>query len=111
MNKLPFNAAYAPFKSTKVNRPAHSYDQSKIRWTVFDSSSVEILQNKMREMYWDGVKWETAHILLTLSEWQQPEFAYVQLKDEYEGSMHGFDTFVDQVSQSSRDFAFRCRTL
>jgi soluble cytochrome b562 len=58
-------------------------------------------------MYWNGVSREMAHILLTLRKWQQPEYASVVLSDETDDFIHGFDTFMDQVSESARDFAAR----
>jgi hypothetical protein len=58
-------------------------------------------------MYWNGVKREIAYILLTLRKWQQPEYASMILGDETDDFIHGFDTFVDQVSENARDFAAR----
>lgn len=58
-------------------------------------------------MYWNGVKRELAHILLTLRKWQQPEYASTILSDETDNFIHGFDTFIDQVSETSREFAAR----
>lgn len=59
-------------------------------------------------MYWNGVKRELAHILLTLRKWQQPEYAFKILSDGRDDFIHGFDTFIDQVSETSREFAAGC---
>lgn len=67
----------------------------------------EHLLAQLRSMYWDGVKREMAHILLTLKKWQQPEYASISLSDEADDFVHGFDTFTDQVNGSSRDVAAR----
>lgn len=61
----------------------------------------------MRDMYWTGVKHELSLILLTLKEWQRPRYASIMLNDETDLSIHGYDTFIDQINQSSRDFAER----
>jgi hypothetical protein len=58
-------------------------------------------------MYWAGVKRELGHIILTLKKWQTSEYASTILVDEEDDFLHGFDTFVDQVSETSRGFAER----
>jgi soluble cytochrome b562 len=65
----------------------------------------------MQTMYWNGVKRELAHILLTLRKWQQPKYASTILSDETDDFIHGFDTFIDQVSETAREFADRYGTL
>ncbi|KAI9765544.1 MAG: hypothetical protein M1839_005486 [Geoglossum umbratile] len=67
----------------------------------------ENLMVRMREMYWAGVKHEMALILLTLREWQRPKYASIILQDENDSDIHGYDTFVDQVNEDSREFAER----
>jgi hypothetical protein len=84
-----------------------SYDLQyvpKIPWHELDSTEKNLLA-ELRSMYWAGVKREMAYILLTLREWQQPKYASVVLNDEKDKFVHGFDTFIDQVSQPSRKFA------
>ena len=72
----------------------------------------EHIYRKLREMYWKGVKTELAHIVLTLKKWQQTEYEKILLADEQDDFIHGFDTFVDQVTHSSREFARRhCEKL
>ena len=70
-------------------------------------SSQEHLHGYLRDMYWTGVKHEILLILLTLKEWQLPKYDSVVLQDEVELSIHGYDTFIDQINKSSRDFAER----
>jgi hypothetical protein len=65
------------------------------------------LHRKLQEMYWDGVKRELKHIVLTLKKWQLPEYASTLLPDENDHFIHGYDTFLDQVSQSTWKFAQR----
>jgi hypothetical protein len=68
--------------------------------------AVVYLQREMMAMYWAGVKRELPHILLTLRKWQtRPEYRDAVLADEQDTLIHGFDTFLDQVSHSSRTHA------
>lgn len=71
-------------------RPAHSH-----------------LLSELQNMYWDGVERELMYILLTLREWQLPKYEGVVLEDEGDDFVHGYDTFLDQVSLESREFARR----
>jgi hypothetical protein len=75
-------------------------------WAVIGDAENHLLQG-LKELYWGGVKRELEVILLTLKKWQQPEYNSVVLDDEKDGFVHGFDTFIDQVSQQSRAFAKR----
>ncbi|KND89961.1 hypothetical protein TOPH_05340 [Tolypocladium ophioglossoides CBS 100239] len=68
------------------------------------------LEQQMLGLYWAGVKEELPHLLLTLRKWQQRrDFADARLRDESPdlGFIHGYDTFLDQVSHSSRRFSQR----
>lgn len=71
------------------------------------------LESQMQALYWQGVKRELSGIILTLRAWQlRPEMADTVLADEQQGTghenpIHGYETFMDQVSQSARDFADR----
>lgn len=77
-----------------------------VPWTLIGSAE-ETLLSELGKMYWEGVRQELEVILLTLKKWQQPEYSSVLLKDETDSFIHGFDTFIDQVSQESRAFASR----
>jgi hypothetical protein len=66
------------------------------------------LEREMLKMYWAGVRRELEHILLTLKRWQvKEEFADMVLADETDTHIHGYDTFLDSVSHSSRQFTER----
>ncbi|KAJ6445098.1 gliotoxin biosynthesis protein GliK [Purpureocillium lavendulum] len=70
--------------------------------------ATEHLESQMLQLYWDGVKNELPHLILTLRKWQlHAKFADVTLRDERELLIHGYDTFLDQVSHSSRRFGQR----
>lgn len=78
-----------------------------LKWDQIQGPVQENLFPELQKIYWNGVRRELAHILLTLRQWQQPNFASTILADEEDDFIHGFDTFVDQVSEKSRDFAER----
>jgi len=99
------------------NRPTTSSTSSNnitnapnIPWIEIGDAESHLLQ-ELRNLYWDGVKRELEVILLTLKQWQESEYASVMLEDETDRFVHGFDTFIDQVSQESRAFAVRYGTL
>lgn len=62
---------------------------------------------ELEEMYWNGIKDELENIIRTLRIWGQSEFADVKIEDEDDDDIHGFDTFLDQVSQEARAHALR----
>lgn len=64
--------------------------------------AAEHLQNELLKMYWIGVQRELPYILLTLRRWQSCEDMAGLLPDEKDNHIHGFDTFLDQVSYTSR---------
>ncbi|RAL11933.1 uncharacterized protein BO97DRAFT_478319 [Aspergillus homomorphus CBS 101889] len=67
----------------------------------------EHLLSELESLYWYGVKLELENIIRTLNIWQQPEFTDVTVEDEHDNEVHGFETFIDQVSQETRAFARR----
>ena len=112
LSSLPF--AVQMFPGSRQDRIAASAPQSSsvtappnLKWTKIIGPVQETLLRELQKMYWDGVKRELIHILLTLRKWQQSDFAETTLLDEKDDFIHGFDTFVDQVSESSRNFATR----
>jgi hypothetical protein len=73
-------------------------------WTPIAATKENLLEN-MLSMYWKGVTREVKYIILTLKDWQKPSLASVVLEEEKDYFVHGFDTFIDQVSKTSREFA------
>ncbi|KAK0616944.1 hypothetical protein B0T14DRAFT_605114 [Immersiella caudata] len=68
------------------------------------------LRDAMMQMYWAGVRRELPYIIMTLRKWQtRDEFSKTVLSDEEDLYIHGYDTFLDQVSHSSRKFGDRHR--
>jgi hypothetical protein len=93
-----------PAQSSPASSSAEGRNEPDIPWKVVGSANEHLLR-EIRKIYWDGVKRELAHILLTLREWQQPKYSKVILEDEEDDFIHGYDTFLDQVSYHSRLFA------
>ncbi|KAF8459251.1 hypothetical protein BDZ91DRAFT_851991 [Kalaharituber pfeilii] len=111
------------------------------KWTPFPSSDSTTLSDKLQEMYWSAIHREVKDIILTLIEWERStvvldeeneleEFEIMgkngEDEDEDEGQdedyyyddlyvppkgIHGFDTFLDQVSGEAREFADKYRAL
>lgn len=63
------------------------------------------LFNELEKLYWIGIKQELESVLWTLRAWQSPQYEKIRLLDESDDFVHGFDTFIDQVSEASRAFA------
>ena len=63
------------------------------------------LYSQLLRMYWLGVTREMKHILLTLRTWQRPPYESTILPDEKNDFIHGYDTFLEQLSQSTRSLA------
>jgi hypothetical protein len=56
------------------------------------------------------VKRDIEVILFTLKRWQEPTNSSTTLQDDAGDFIHGFDTFIDQVSEESRAFAIHYGT-
>ena len=107
------SASRVPMAGISLTKSAHSDNITpalSIPWQLVGPAQDHLL-NQLQEMYWDGVKGELEVIIRTLRTWQQPQYESVALNDENDNFVHGFDTFIDQVSQKSRAFATRYGTF
>lgn len=85
----------------------HLTDAPDIPRTEIGPASVH-LKSELLDFYWAGVRRELPHILLTLRRWQtRDEYAKTVLSDEENNFIHGYDTFLDQVTHSTRQFSKR----
>ncbi|PYH86892.1 hypothetical protein BO82DRAFT_397458 [Aspergillus uvarum CBS 121591] len=75
-------------------------------WKLVGPASVH-LQTELETLYWYGVGLELENIIRTLKTWQQSEYTDVAVDDDHDNNVHGFDTFIDQVTQETRAFALR----
>lgn len=85
---------------------AHVSNGIDLDWTAIPDPQQALLQ-ELKKMYWNGVRRELIDIIFTLKTWQHEDFAQVALSDENDHEIYGFDTFLDQVNESSRDFALQ----
>ncbi|KAJ4291337.1 hypothetical protein N0V88_006345 [Collariella sp. IMI 366227] len=76
-------------------------------WTQLGSDKPDTLRTELEKLYWEGVTAELENIIRTLQAWDTPEFASAPFSDQRNDFVHGFDTFIDQVSQGAREFAIR----
>lgn len=110
MSRLPFRIS----KSFQGRSPESSTitPAPNIPWHLIGAAQDHLLE-KLEDMYWGGVRGELELIVRTLRMWEQPQHSSIVMDDEKDDFIHGFDTFIDQVSQESRAFAarygvFRC---
>ncbi|KAM0553391.1 hypothetical protein ACHAPJ_007405 [Fusarium lateritium] len=66
--------------------------------------AAEHLENELLKMYWQGVERELPYLLLTFRRWQSRQDSSGFLPDEEDDHIHGFDTFLDSLSDTSRQF-------
>ena len=102
LSRLPVRGKTSPSLSTTQSNVTTDSPRALI------GSAADHLQDAMTQMYWTGVRRELHHILLTLQEWRaKEEYSKTVLPDEEDLQIHGYDTFLDQVSQSSHKFRNR----
>ncbi|RGP77134.1 hypothetical protein FLONG3_4649 [Fusarium longipes] len=70
----------------------------------------QYLENELLKMYWQGVERELPRLLLAFHQWQSGKETSFLLPDEQDNHIHGYDTFLDQVSDISRQFHERNKT-
>ncbi|KAM5354211.1 hypothetical protein ACJ41O_000861 [Fusarium nematophilum] len=96
-----------PILSLAASSPSSITPAPDLAWTLVGPGQEHLLL-ELESLYWDGVKAELENIVRTLRAWQdEEEDSRVFDKDEDDGHIHGFDTFLDQVSQEARAFAIR----
>ena len=85
---------------------AHVGNDTDLEWTSIPNPQQALLR-ELKQLYWNGVRRELTDIIFTLKTWQHEDFEKVALSDETDQEIYGFDTFLDQVNESSRDFALQ----
>ncbi len=88
-------------------KAAHSLriaDGKKLQWAKIGAAQGALLP-ELEAMFWDSVRCELKEIIRTLRGWQGADLGDVKLEDEESDEIYGFDTFIDQVSESSREFS------
>lgn len=102
-------ALFAKFRarlsgSSTASSSGHITDSENIPWTLIGEAKDHLLV-ELEQLYWIGVEHELESILFTLKAWQSPGLSNISLDDESDTFIHGFDSFIDQVSEESRGFA------
>jgi hypothetical protein len=95
-----------PFRKKSAASSGHISSGSKREWEKIPNAQ-EALLPELQKMYWNGIRRELIRIILTLKAWQHSDFRDMELKDENDNEIYGFDTFLDQVNESSREFALQ----
>ncbi len=90
----------------RLSSEHHITEATKASWTPVGPGDTALLP-ELEKLYWDGVRGELENIIRTLKAWQQAELADVTVTDPADDFIHGFDTFIDQVAEESREFALR----
>ena len=93
-------------KKPVASLSAHVDNGIDLKWTSIPNPQQALLQ-ELQQLYWNGVRRELMDIIFTLKTWQHNGFENVTLSDETDQEIYGFDTFLDQVNESSRDFALQ----
>lgn len=89
--------------ATKASNRPISHGEKKEWKKIGDAAAT--LMPELQKMYWSGVERELKEVVSTLKAWQQADPDGVLLDDGDDDEIYGFDTFIDQVSESSRAFA------
>jgi hypothetical protein len=77
----------------------------KTAWKEIPHADTELIK-QLKHMYWRGVRRELIYVIAALKEWETL-YVDLELPDEGDRTIYGFDTFLDQVNESSRDFALQ----
>ncbi|KAJ2985487.1 hypothetical protein NUW58_g5506 [Xylaria curta] len=73
-------------------------------WNLIGDAKDNLFK-ELERLYWIGVQQDLESVLCTLREWRAPQYQNISLEDESDNFVHGYDTFIDQVSEASRAFA------
>lgn len=95
--------------SSVPSAPSEITPAPDLAWELVGDGRGHLLR-ELETLYWEAVKAEVENIVHTLKAWQKPELASLKIKDETDRHIHGFDTFLDNVSQETRAFAIRYGT-
>lgn len=93
------------WKSTSIR---NSTAEPPLPWTEIGPAP-DHLAKEVENLYWEGARAEIENIIRTLQIWRRPEYAGAALVSDNDDNVHGYDTFLDQVSQQARSFALRHR--
>ena len=94
-----------PFQNASTKGSSSHISQGiKAEWQAIPNGRDELLP-QLQRMYWNGIRRELIDVISTLRAWQLQGAQDVVLDNEEDEEIYGFDTFLDQVNEHSRDFA------
>ncbi|KAI0508765.1 hypothetical protein F5B22DRAFT_383159 [Xylaria bambusicola] len=99
--RLPF---IGRLSSSKHSSSSDINEAENSPWNLVGEAN-DNLFNELEKLYWIGIRQDIELVLCTLRAWQASQYQKVSLEDESDNFIHGFDTFIDQVSEASRTFA------
>ncbi|KAF9774489.1 hypothetical protein IL306_007493 [Fusarium sp. DS 682] len=104
MPSLPaFLSRSLPASSSSDSSGAHITNAPVIP-SIRLGPATEHLETELLRLYWQGVERELPYLLLTFRRWQSRPETSDYLPDEEDDHIHGYDTFLDSVSDISRQF-------
>ena len=97
-----------PQLSTSLGGAQRNVGDRPREWELIPNAPSTLLP-ELKSMYWAGVRRELVQIIRTLKAWREIEAdeGGGELEEEGGDKICGFDTFLDSVSESSREFAVR----
>ncbi|KAI1424342.1 hypothetical protein F5Y12DRAFT_797314 [Xylaria sp. FL1777] len=104
MRNARFSLAARLLSNSKHSVSGDITKAENLPWALIGDAK-DCLFNELEKLYWIGIKQELESVLCTLRAWQAPQYQNISLEDESDSFVHGFDTFIDQVSEASRAFA------
>lgn len=105
--RLPFSHLLG---GTASSSSSNITDSENRPWIHIGEAKDHLL-NELEQLYWIGVEQALESIVITLKAWQSHKLNKITLPDESDNFIHGFDTFIDQVSEESRQFAGQVRMM
>ena len=102
--RSPLTQFIHTFGGSGLSSSSNITDSENRPWTLIGEAEGYLLA-ELEQLYWMGVEQELESVILTLKTWQSVKLSEVTLEDESDDFVHGFDTFIDQVSDESRQFA------
>ncbi|KAF9885599.1 hypothetical protein FE257_012805 [Aspergillus nanangensis] len=86
--------------------PTNITDAPDLPWSQIGSGREHLVQ-ELEKLYWEGARDELENIIRTLQYWRDPQCADITPEGDEDDHIHGYETFLDQLSRPARDFAAR----
>jgi hypothetical protein len=108
MPNLHLLSRFLPSKESAPSAPPSCITEAEdIKWCDVGEAQNTLLE-ELTKLYWIGIETELESVLIALRYWQKQNQPDLEEADTF---IHGFDTFIDQVSDEGRGFADKVRKL